>query len=68
MEGEYKVIIKFSGKEIPKSPYKVKVEGFAGDPNKVTASGPGLEPEGVIINRPTYFDIFTKGKSSFNFC
>jgi filamin len=26
----------------------------------VTASGPGLEPEGVIVNRPTYFDIFTK--------
>ena len=28
---------------------------------QVTASGPGLEPEGVIINRPTYFDIFAKG-------
>ena len=26
-----------------------------------TASGPGLEPEGVIINKPTYFDIFAKG-------
>lgn len=40
----------------------MNVSGFAGDPTKVTASGPGLEPEGVVINKPTYFDIFTKGK------
>ncbi len=26
----------------------------------MTASGPGLEPEGVTVGRPTYFDIFTK--------
>jgi filamin len=36
------------------------VEGHAGDPSKVTASGPGLQPDGVMINRPTYFDISTK--------
>lgn len=36
------------------------MEGHAGDASKVTASGPGLEPEGVTINRPTYFDIFTQ--------
>ncbi|XP_066973700.1 filamin-A isoform X4 [Macrobrachium rosenbergii] len=59
-EGDYMVIVKFSGREIPKSPFRVNVSGFAGDPSKVTASGPGLEPEGVTINRPTYFDIFTK--------
>ncbi|XP_068218759.1 filamin-A isoform X2 [Palaemon carinicauda] len=59
-EGDYIVIVKFSGREIPKSPFRVNVSGFAGDPTKVTASGPGLEPEGVTINRPTYFDIFTK--------
>lgn len=53
---------RFSGREIPKSPFRVNVSGYAGDPSKVTASGPGLEPEGVMINRPTYFDIFTKGK------
>ena len=34
------------------------VEGFAGDADKVTASGPGLEPEGVVINKPTTFHIF----------
>lgn len=38
----------------------MRVEGFAGNASKVTASGPGLEPEGVVLNRPTYFDIFTK--------
>lgn len=59
-EGDFVVIVKFSGREIPKSPFRVNVSGFAGDPTKVTASGPGLEPEGVTINRPTYFDIFTK--------
>ncbi|XP_050706836.1 uncharacterized protein LOC126992111 isoform X8 [Eriocheir sinensis] len=53
---------RFSGREIPKSPFRVNVSGYAGDPSKVTASGPNLEPEGVMINRPTYFDIFTKGK------
>ncbi|KAG7166764.1 Filamin-A-like 2, partial [Homarus americanus] len=59
-EGDFIVSVKFSGREIPKSPFWVNVSGFAGDPSKVTASGPGLEPEGVTINRPTYFDIFTK--------
>ncbi|XP_018396446.1 PREDICTED: filamin-A isoform X4 [Cyphomyrmex costatus] len=60
MEGPHKVKIFFAGREIPKSPYTVNVEGHAGDPSKVTASGPGLQPEGVIVNRPTFFDIFTK--------
>lgn len=52
--------ILFAGREIPKSPYTVSVEGHAGDPSKVTASGPGLQRDGVVVNRPTYFDIFTK--------
>ncbi|XP_045034750.1 filamin-A isoform X2 [Daphnia magna] len=60
MEGVYRVVVKYNGLDIPKSPFEVKVEGHAGDASKVTASGPGLEPEGVIVNRPTYFDIFTK--------
>lgn len=53
---------RFSGREIPKSPFKVKVQGFAGDPSRVTASGPGLEPNGVMVNRPTYFEIYSKGE------
>jgi len=52
--------VRYNGQEIPKSPFPVQVEGFAGDASKVTASGPGLEPEGVVVLRPTYFDIFTK--------
>ncbi|XP_046641662.1 filamin-A-like isoform X3 [Daphnia pulicaria] len=60
MEGVHRVIVKYNGLDIPKSPFEVKVEGHAGDASKVTASGPGLEPEGVVVNRPTYFDIFTK--------
>ncbi|XP_075219680.1 filamin A protein cher isoform X2 [Lycorma delicatula] len=60
LEGTHNVSVKFAGREIPKSPYPVLVEGHAGDPSKVTASGPGLQPEGNMINRPTYFDINTK--------
>ncbi|XP_035726883.1 filamin-A-like isoform X5 [Vespa mandarinia] len=60
IEGPHKVKILFAGREIPKSPYTVSVEGHAGDPSKVTASGPGLQRDGVVVNRPTYFDIFTK--------
>ncbi|XP_024880035.1 filamin-A isoform X4 [Temnothorax curvispinosus] len=59
-EGPHKVKVLFAGREIPKSPYTVNVEGHAGDSSKVTASGPGLQPEGVVVNRPTFFDIFTK--------
>ncbi|XP_065219553.1 filamin-A isoform X2 [Planococcus citri] len=60
MEGKHKVNVYFAGKEIPKSPYTVSVEGTAGDVTKVTASGPGLQPDGVMVSRGTYFDIFTK--------
>lgn len=60
MEGVHKVKVTFAGKEVPKSPFSVMVEGHAGDPSKVTASGPGLEPTGVMTGKPTYFDIFTK--------
>jgi filamin len=64
VEGNHKVSVKYGGQEIPKSPYTVAVEGHAGDPSKVTVSGPGVQPEGVVVSRPTYFDIFTKGNKS----
>ena len=35
-EGDYVVTVTWSGREIPKSPYAVNVEGFAGDASKVT--------------------------------
>ncbi|XP_071141424.1 filamin-C-like isoform X30 [Mytilus edulis] len=59
-EGEYKVIIKFGAKEVNKSPFKVKVEGAAGDASKVTAAGPGIEKTGVVASKRTYFEVFTK--------
>ncbi|GFN93495.1 filamin-a-like [Plakobranchus ocellatus] len=60
MEGTYRVVVKFSAKDIPKSPFSVKVEGAAGDPSKVTAAGPGLEKTGVIAGKKTYFEVFTQ--------
>ncbi|XP_057654412.1 filamin-A isoform X2 [Diorhabda carinulata] len=59
-EGTHMIYVKFAGKLTSKSPYRVDVEGFAGDASKVTASGPGLQPDGVHVNKPTFFDIFTK--------
>lgn len=58
-EGSHKVFVKFSGRDIPKSPYEVKVEGHAGDASKVTVSGPGLQPDGTSVGRSTFFDINT---------
>ncbi|XP_065072533.1 filamin-A isoform X5 [Ochlerotatus camptorhynchus] len=60
IEGPHKVIVKFCGRDIPKSPYEVLVDGQAGDPSKVTASGPGIQPDGVTVNKQTYFEISTK--------
>lgn len=56
------MIIKFAVKEIPKSPFKVVVEGAAGDATKVTAKGPGIEKTGVVATKKTYFEVYTKGK------
>ncbi|XP_076844602.1 filamin B a isoform X2 [Brachyhypopomus gauderio] len=59
--GPHKVTVLFAGQEIPKSPFEVNVDKAQGDPTKVTAKGPGLEPLGNIANKPTYFDIYTAG-------
>ncbi|XP_062702645.1 filamin-A isoform X6 [Aedes albopictus] len=60
IEGPHKVYVKFCGRDIPKSPYEVLVDCQAGDPSKVTASGPGIQPDGVTVNKQTYFEISTK--------
>ena len=52
--------VQYNERDVPKSPFEVKVEGMAGDASKVTASGPGIEADSVTVNRPTYFDVFTK--------
>lgn len=58
------VTVLFAGQEIPKSPFEVNVDKAQGDPTKVTAKGPGIEPVGNIANKPTYFDIYTAGLSA----
>ena len=52
-----KVVVKFANQELGKSPYNVYVEGQVGDANKVQAYGPGIEPTGVIVDRPTSFEV-----------
>jgi filamin len=63
MEGPYTVTIKFAGRDIPRSPFSVGVKGMAGDPTKVTASGPGLDKSGVTVKKKTFFEVHTKSKS-----
>lgn len=62
VEGPHMVHVNFSGVPTPKSPHHVNVEASAGDPNKVKVLGPGVQPEGVFVNKPTYFEIHTKGR------
>ncbi|TRY66792.1 hypothetical protein DNTS_009583 [Danionella cerebrum] len=59
--GAHKVTVLFAGQQIPKSPFEVNVDKAQGDPSRVTAKGPGLEPLGNIANKITYFDIYTAG-------
>lgn len=59
-EGVHKVVVKYASRDIPKSPFNVKVEGHAGDPSKVKVQGPGIHSTGVFINKPTFFDVLTK--------
>lgn len=67
VEGLYRIIIKFAGKEIPNSPFSVDVEGAPGDPKKVKANGPGIELDGGnCVGRRTFFNVFTKGTCFLN--
>lgn len=51
----------FAGQDIDKSPYTVNVARDMGDSSKVHARGPGLDTNGNVANKPTYFDIYTAG-------
>lgn len=55
------VKVLFAGQDTDKSPYTVNVAKALGDPSKVHARGPGLDPVGNVANKPTYFDIYTAG-------
>ncbi|XP_067446272.1 filamin-C-like isoform X1 [Thunnus thynnus] len=61
VEGVHKVKVLFAGQDIDKSPYTVNVAKDMGDPSKVHARGPGLDPTGNVANKDTYFDIYTAG-------
>uniref|UniRef100_A0A8C5CJR9 Calponin-homology (CH) domain-containing protein n=1 Tax=Gadus morhua TaxID=8049 RepID=A0A8C5CJR9_GADMO len=61
VEGLHKLKVLFAGQDIDRSPFNVNVSKALGDPNKVQARGPGLEPQGNVANKPTYFDIYTAG-------
>lgn len=52
----------FAGQDINNSPFLVNVSKALGDPNKVQARGPGLEPVGNVAHKATYFDIYTAGR------
>ena len=56
------VIVKFAGREIPKSPYSVMVDAAPGDASKCHAQGPGIEKTGNMVNKKTYFEIFTTSR------
>ena len=48
--------ITYSGKHIPRSPFKVKVSPSS-DASKVKVTGPGIKAEGVKSLEPTYFEV-----------
>lgn len=58
--GFHKVKVLHAEKEIPNSPYKVNVQAQSSTPPKATVSGPGIQPEGVVANKVTFFDILRK--------
>lgn len=58
--GEYDIAINFAGKSIPGSPFKVPVDKVA-DAGKVTASGPGVDPNHCRAGVPLPFTVNAKG-------
>ncbi|XP_075900104.1 filamin-C-like isoform X3 [Nelusetta ayraudi] len=61
VEGLHKVKVLFAGQDIDQSPFVVNVSKALGDPTRVQARGPGLQPTNNLANKPTYFDIYTAG-------
>ncbi|KAK5871946.1 hypothetical protein PBY51_012685 [Eleginops maclovinus] len=58
--GKLTVKVLFTDKEVPQSPFTVKVEP-SHDASKVKAEGPGLARTGVESGKPTHFTVLTKG-------
>lgn len=51
------MIVKFANQEVAKSPFTVFVEGKVGDPSLCKTTGPGIEPTGNIVDKPTWFEV-----------
>ncbi|XP_029947767.1 filamin B a isoform X1 [Salarias fasciatus] len=58
--GKLTVKVLFTDKEVPQSPFTVKVDP-SHDASKVKAEGPGLARAGVESGKPTHFTVLTKG-------
>uniref|UniRef100_A0A3B4VFD9 Filamin B n=1 Tax=Seriola dumerili TaxID=41447 RepID=A0A3B4VFD9_SERDU len=58
--GRLTVKVLFTDKEVPQSPFTVKVDP-SHDASKVKAEGPGLARTGVESGKPTHFTVLTKG-------
>lgn len=58
-QGKYDVHVKWNGRHIPKSPFRVEV-GADLDASQAYASGPGLQPEGIQAGKYTDFTVYTK--------
>ncbi|XP_060926160.1 filamin-B isoform X1 [Limanda limanda] len=58
--GRLTVKVLFTDKEVPQSPFQVKVAP-SHDASKVKAEGPGLARTGVESGKPTHFTVLTKG-------
>ncbi|KAM6947498.1 filamin B a [Lycodopsis pacificus] len=58
--GRLTVKVLFSDKEVPQSPFSIKVDP-SHDASKVKAEGPGLARTGAESGKPTHFTVLTKG-------
>jgi len=60
MIGQYRVGVQFAGRDVPKSPFAVQVEG---DPGKVTVDGPGVDAVAPLqVGKTTSFQVHTAGQ------
>lgn len=59
-QGIYDIHIKWKGRHIPKSPFRVKVASDL-DSSKCYAEGPGLQ-SGIVEQQWTNFTVYTKGR------
>ena len=60
ISGKFDVHVKWNGRHIPKSPFRVEV-GQDLDASQAYASGPGLEPQGIQAGKYTDFTVYTEG-------